>query len=266
MIHGRWLGLAMTALVIAVMAAATEGRQGKDPVKKGDCDPPKKERQPGEPILPDAAFLQLVAADGKVLSEVLAGAKMDKAATRKAQTAALMIAAYGDYSGHADAAKARDNGEAAYQAIKAGDIRSARKAAEGIHPKLTVVKLEPRKPQKPDFRSYMGVFAVERLGGFGVEGQLDDLSEAKGKLNDTQFARAVEIAYKAALVGEVAEQFAPEKDEGTQTRKNWSTFAADFRKASLDLAAAAAAKNESKTRTALESLGKTCVQCHDVFR
>ena len=255
MIRWRWLAFAVTAVVIGAFAAATEGHQAKDGGKKGEA------------ILPDAEFVKLVAADGKLLSDVLAGAKLDKAATRKAQTAALMIAAYGEYSGHADAARARENGDAVYQAIRTGDLRSARKAADGIFPKLVVVKLDPpRKAQKPDFRSYMAVFAVQRLGGLGIESELDDLTDAKGKWTDMQYARASGIAYRAAVIGEVAEQFAPEKDEGTQTRQNWLTFAADFRKASLELASAAAARDSGKTRMALDALGKSCVQCHDVFR
>ena len=50
------------------------------------------------------------------------------------------------------------------------------------------------------------------------------------------------------------------------TKANWLAWAGELRTNAVALHEAAAGKNEAKTRQALETLGKTCTKCHDVFR
>src|SRR5262249_59516523 len=58
-------------------------------------------------FLTDEQFARLVAEDGKVVSESLAKTMLDKKDARKVQTAALMIAAYGEFTKHPDGTMAR---------------------------------------------------------------------------------------------------------------------------------------------------------------
>jgi hypothetical protein len=217
-------------------------------------------------VLPDAEFAKLVAEDAKVLNDALASDKIDKKAARKVQAAALIIAAYSGYTKHPDSKNARENASAAYQFFKDNDLQAAKKAAAALYPKITAPAAQAKGNHKPEFGAYMVVFGSERVGGLGGEKELNDLDEVKGKYTDAQFAKLTDLAYKAAVIGHVADQYPPEKDEDMQTKKNWLAFAGDFRQAALNLASAASSKNEASTRMALEKLTKACTQCHDVFR
>jgi hypothetical protein len=112
----------------------------------------------------------------------------------------------------------------------------------------------------------MYYFSNTRVGGFGVEQELGELLESKDKLSDAQYLRLFDVATRCAVIGQVAERFGPEKDQGKQTRKSWLTFASEMRLACLELARSAAAKNEADARKALDRLDKSCTKCHDVFK
>jgi hypothetical protein len=247
------IGLAVTVAVSCVLAGITDAGGTKG----------------GKVVLSDAEFTRLEAADAKALTEALAKDAIDKKAARRVRAAALMIAAYGANSNHPERMQVIESANLVLQLVNIGDIKLARKAAEALYPNIAKPQVAPAKtdkPFQPDIGNYMTVFAPERGGGFGLESEMDDLPHAKGKFTEAQFARLADIGTKAAIIGQVADQFPPDKDDGKMTRKNWLAFAADLRQAAMGLASSAQAKNEAKTRESLEKLGKNCIQCHDVFR
>src|SRR5262249_22316565 len=135
-----------------------------------------------------------------------------------------------------------------------------------LYPKIQPTPFSALEEPVVDTASYMHVFASPRVGGFGVEQELNDLEDVKGKWSDAQLARLADLGLKIAVIGQVVSKYTPEKDVKDMTKANWLAWTGELRSSALALHDAAAAKNEVNARQALDKMGKTCTKCHDVFR
>jgi hypothetical protein len=228
------------------------------------------------PILPPSEFKRLVNQEAKFVQEALAKGfdAKDKKAPRKIRAAAFLIAAYAQASTNKDnasqMASLRDTALRVVQSVEDDKLDEAKKAAADLsaEPKANASAKTGAVPlQKSlDFDVLMRIFSSERIGGFALENELEELPNIKGWTPE-QLDKLTAFAYKLAVVGEVAHAYVPEKDEGGQkTRKNWNVFSGQLRDTSLALAAAAKAKKEGDITAALNKVAVSCKKCHDVFR
>lgn len=223
--------------------------------------------------LPREEFAKLVADDAQAVRAGLARGARDKSTARRVKAAAFMIAVYAEATrGQADdrgLAALRDAALQVVELVNAGKGKEAAKLVGLLNPDAKAPGGKPGpvawEKQLP-FEDVMRQFSAARLGGFGLEKELEELGE-KDALTAAHLERLARLGYKMALIGRVAEAYADAKSEGgNRTKQNWLTFSEQFRKASLDLARAARAKNQAGARSALERVNKTCTKCHDVFR
>ncbi len=221
----------------------------------------------GNADLPKEELAKLIAQDAQAVRDTLAKkTRLDKRTARKAKAAALMVALYADAGGlpelRANALKVVKlvtDGKGKQAAELAGKLSPAGKASGAADP----VAWEKQLP----FEDVMHQFSGTGLGGFGLEKELGDLREDRGALTAEQLERVMLLGNKLALIARVADAYAAERAEGgMKTKENWLRLSANFRKASLDLARAARAKDQAGTRMALDRLDTTCTKCHDVFR
>jgi hypothetical protein len=240
-------GLLGAALLLGARAGAGGGPAGK-------AAPPKEE------------LAKLVAQDAQAVRDTLAKkTRLDKRTARKAKAAALMVALYADAAGlpelRANALKVLKlvgEGKGKEAAELAGKLSLDAKGGAG-----DPVAWEKQLP----FEDVMHQFSGTGLGGFGLEKELEELREGKDALTAEQLERVTLLGYKLAQIARVADAYADERAEGgMKTKDNWLRLSVNFRKASLDLAQAARAKDQAATRTALDRLDTTCTKCHDVFR
>jgi hypothetical protein len=218
----------------------------------------------GKPLLPRADFDALVKQESKTIEDILAKGMPDKKGTRKVKAAAFMIAAYGHVNGDKGFAAA---GQQLLMFIENGKLKEAADLAKS----LAALKPLPggnvgALAKAMDLGEVMHQFSSERVGGFGIEKELGDLAEAKS-LTPEQLQKVALLAYKLAAISQAALEYKEERNEGgMKTTANWVTQAEQFRKAALDLAAAARSRNAEATIGALEKLNTSCVKCHDIFR
>jgi hypothetical protein len=228
------------------------------------------------PILPPNELKRLVSQEAKVVQETLAKGfdPKDKKGPRKVRAAAFMIAAYAqsgmNKENAAHMASLRDAALNVVKAVEDGKVDEAKKLAAELAPESKAkagAKTGPVPLAKSlEFDVLMRIFSSERIGGFGLENELDELPNTKGWTPE-QLDKLTGFAYKLAVVGEVAHGYVPEKDEGGQkTRKNWNAYSSQLRDSSLALAAAAKAKKEGDISASLNKVASSCKKCHDVFR
>jgi len=93
------------------------------------------------------------------------------------------------------------------------------------------------------------------------------------RLSSAKFAergKAEEItstAHRMAALSVAITAHAPEKDlPKDKTKKDWLAATEGVRKATLELAAAAKAKNQSGVKAAIGRMDNACTKCHDDFR
>lgn len=227
---------------------------------------------PSEALPPDA-FARLVTQDAKFIQDTVAKDKFDKKTGRKVKATAIMIAHYaqsGMGKGNAaELASLRDHALAVIKLIDEDKIAEARKHAAELSAKP---KAEPgvktdRTSLQPhlELEFIMRMFSSERLGGFAMEKELEDLVEVKGSLPADRQQKTIDLAYKWAMIATLAQAHPPEKDEPKgKTKKNWASFAESLRTTSLALAEAA--KMNKEVGAAANVVSMSCTKCHDVFR
>ena len=74
------------------------------------------------------------------------------------------------------------------------------------------------------------------------------------------------MAYRTAAIADVVAKKAPEKDMGDKKVKDWTTWSANMKTASVDLAGALKAQDPAKVKAASSKVYQNCTQCHGVFR
>lgn len=203
----------------------------------------------------------------KYLQTELNKAKVLKKAERKIRMSAVLLAAAAKATGKdgegiaADAlkiAKIMDGGAGHEEAKKLIADIAAGKGSPGKLPAYNEVL---------EFEFLMRVFSSEKVGGFGLEKELEDLVEAKGDLSAADAQKAANLAAKIALIGDISQHyFPPEKESGAKTKKAWNAFSQDMTKAANALGTAAAAKKGAEVGKLADTVSMTCVACHDVFR
>src|SRR5262245_30434927 len=253
-------GLAVFGLSLGLLLGVADGRAGG---------------KNGKPPLPKEAFEKLVAHDAKLIQEMLAKGALDKKSARKVKSAAYMIAVYAQAQlAGADAAAMAALRDNALKVLKLADENKAQEAAALARELSPNPKASPEGKAGPvplekqlEFENVMRQFSSERIGGFGLEKELEDLTEGKDAFTASQQERLALLGYKLAMIGHAADAYADEQNQGgKKTKQNWLTLTEQFRQSAVGLAEAAKSKNEGNIRMALEKLNASCTKCHDSFR
>jgi hypothetical protein len=220
--------------------------------------------------LPEPVFAKLVESDAAFLNKALAKGKLTDKVERKVKAVALMIAAYAQANiAQANAATLRDTALDLIKAVENKKMAEAKSLAAKLS---TKIKPEPgRKPaavplhSNLKFEYLMRQFSGEVIGGFGLERDLESLVEQKGALEAAQKDKALALAYKIAVISQLAQAYEPpETDHMKKTKKNWLAFGGNARKAALDLANAV--NSGQNVGPAADAVSMTCTKCHDVFK
>jgi len=180
---------------------------------------------------------------------------------------ALALAALVGPRGAADDAKTMPK-EVTDGVLKIADLLAKNKDAD--------VSKEAAELKKVDLKFPMRLFKLRKNSGLGVgkagdvpekmdgiERQLEEVGDGGG-IKD--FAALQEMGYRTAAIAAVSEAKAPAKAAGKKNPKDWVAWSAEMRKAGLELAEAAKAKNAAGVQKAAATATKTCTKCHDVFR
>jgi hypothetical protein len=241
----RWLALVAVTLSSWLVARALAADPIPEPVL-------------GKLLEHDAAFLKKALAKGKLTD------KME----RKVKAVALMIAAYAQSKGgKADAAETalRDRALALIKAVEDKKMPEAKALAA----KLSLsVKPEPggRMAVVPlhthlKFEYLMRLYSGEVIGGFGMERDMEDLVAQKGNLTGEQKDKALALAYKIAIISQLAQTYPP--PDNTK-KKEWLTFGKNTHNAAMELASAV--KTGQNIGPVADKLSLSCTKCHDVFK
>ncbi len=227
----------------------------------------------GGSSVPPAELTRLIEQDAKFLQDTLAKSKLDKKTGRKIKGTALMVAAYAQVGMSKDNAPAmatlRDTALKLIKAADADDLSEAKKLAAALSasPKADAAA----NPAPVAFNAHLELelvmrqFSSERIGGFGMEGELETLVEMKGAAAGAQKDKVLALANKITVIADVARFYPPEKDEPKgKTKANWLGFTDSLRTQAQALADAA--RTGKDIGTAADNLSKACTKCHDVFR
>lgn len=161
------------------------------------------------------------------------------------------------------------------------DVRAiVLKIADLIEKKDDAGASKEAKALKDKLDEAMALFALRTKKGLGVgpkagaitpdgiEAKLINIAKkpmAKAQLEKEADA-LMKAAYASAALAEAALVNTPEKDMGMKKKKDWTEWSKEMRQASIDLAAAAKARNPDAVKTAAAKLNSSCNNCHGVFR
>lgn len=147
--------------------------------------------------------------------------------------------------------------------VKKGDMAGAKKLADAYAKKHT------------DLDEMMHAFKPAKKGGIGVEPTGDGIEQVLIKIgrdaptaaNVAKGAAGYEQAgYDLAALALITEAFAPAKDSGKKTRKDWVEWSKQMGEQGLKLAAAGKAKSAADLKTAASKANGTCNNCHSIWR
>jgi hypothetical protein len=252
MIHRHWIAFGVCILGLGVGYWALAGA------------PPD--------TLPSDVFTRLVSEDVKYIRTTLTKSKLDKKTGRKVKAAALMIAQYAqanmNNSNAKEMASLRDKAIEVIKAVDDDKIDEARKLASALSPKPMVdpaAKVE-KIPLHPhlDFEFLMRQFSGERIGGFALEAQLEELVDVKGALEGEKQQKALDLAYKITMLGNLAHSYPKEDEPKGKTKKAWEMLSTQMRAQAVALADTIRMGKE--VGVAANALTVNCTKCHDVFR
>src|SRR5262245_38284968 len=217
-------------------------------------------------------LVRLINQDAKAIQQALIKGRLDQRNARKVKGTALLIAHYAQTARNKDNAQEmatlRDLALKVLNAVEKEKIAEAKALAAGLS-----AKPKPDPGAKADVISLntllrleyvMRVFSSLKLGGYGLEMELDKLVDVKGPLAGEQQAKAIDLANKMVLIGLLADSYAPERDEGKKTRKDWLAFAGQLRQSSLALAEAV--RTGKDIGIAANVVSVSCTKCHDIFK
>jgi hypothetical protein len=195
----------------------------------------------------------------------------DEANVRKAQTAAVMIAAYAQTNlkgpDAQQRATVRDAALKLAEAIRKEKFADARKQADAL-PKLKAnpaAKTEPVKliDAHVRFPDLMNQFDFPPKGGWGIDRELYAHRlgmKSKVPVRDLT-EKMMMMGYQVAVTGDLAHTKAP-----AMNQKEWSTFTTDLRAGGVELAEAVKKKDGEAAMFAIAKVTTTCSNCHKVFR
>ena len=219
--------------------------------------------------LPEPVFGKLVDGDAAFLKKALAKGKLTDKVERKVKAVALMIAAYAQSNiAQGNAATLRDTALDLIKAVEGKKMAEAKTLAGKLSAKIkpepgrkaTVIALHPHLK----FEYLMRQFSGEVIGGFALERELESLVEQKGPLDAGQKDKALALAYKIAVISQLAETYpAP----GGAKTKEWRQFGKDSHKAALALANAIRGGQDVGGGGGIaDKLSMSYTKCHDVFK
>jgi hypothetical protein len=231
----------------------------------------------GKVGLAQADFARLVAHEARSIQDALSKGTLDKKSVRKVRAAAFMVAVYAQASmgtpGTDSKALAtlRDHALKLSRTVEDGNFKEAAALAMALTPtpkadagaKTDLVPLD----KQLEFENVMRMFSSERVGGYGLEKFLEEMTEHKDAFTAEHHEKLTVLGFKMAMIAHAANAYADEKNEGgKKTKQNWLTLSEQFRVASLGLGEAAKSKSAPAIRSALEKVNGTCIKCHDIFR
>src|SRR5262249_33424061 len=160
-----------------------------------------RSQEDGKAPLPEAERNQLIAHDIKIVQDVLAKGTLDTKSSRKLQATALMLAAYAQ--GALDTAKAkematlRDTALKLLQAAEGKNAAEAKKQAETLKldmPADPAAQTTPVPlPKLLPLELLMRQFSSERVGGFAIEKELEEVADGKDALTPEQIAKLLPL-------------------------------------------------------------------------
>jgi hypothetical protein len=146
-------------------------------------------------------------------------------------------------------------------AIKSGNKDGAKKMAAAYAKKAETVE-EPMDLFKLKKKEGIG-FGTGPETTDGIEKRVRDSAMEAPKDYAKNAALYEKMAYRAAAIGMVAEEFAPKGDKGMKTRKAWLNAVGDMQAGAAELAKA---KSAAAVKTAATKMNNACSACHSVFR
>src|SRR5262249_55420800 len=157
----------------------------------------------------------------------------------RAKAAAFMIAVYAQANTAGDAKKMatlRDTALKVLKAVDEGNVKEASALAANLTPtpkEDPAAKTEPVMLAKQfEFEQLMNQFSSERIGGFGIEKELESLLESKDALTPPQMEKLTSLGYKLSMVAHIVHAYKDDKNEGgMKTIKNWVNLSDQFHKA-----------------------------------
>lgn len=247
-----WIGAAIVAIGTACTEAASE--------------------QPGpwKAVLTDSELASLVAADARIINDVLAKGAPDKKAVAKIRAAALMTAVYAQGAGEAQNGL-RDIALKVGKAARDGKFDDVKKLAADMKPgaaspgaKAGAIALQ----ELFELEELMQQFKPERGGGIELEKALQTAAKKRAALTPNEIKAVVPVLLRIAAIAQPCEAFAPAKDEGKKTRADWNKWSREMGTFALDAAklAKAAKPDDKALKAALMKVDKNCTDCHNVFR
>src|SRR5262249_17697969 len=167
----------------------------------------------------------------------------------------------------------RDTALNIIKAVEGDNVKEAAALAAKLSPKPKAdpgAKLE-RVPLNKHliFEGVMHQFSSKRIGGYGIEGMLDEMVESKDPFKKEEIEALVPIGYRLLMIGTLSDAYADSVVKAGDKKKTaaaWKVQTEQFRKTTVGLIEAAKSKNAANTREALEKVTKACTSCHKIFR
>jgi mono/diheme cytochrome c family protein len=227
-------------------------------------------------VLPAADVPKLIEAEAKIISSTLAAGIGEKKMGTKVKVSALMVAQYAQNGMVAEPGKAAQYAglrDRAVQLSKAAETGNADEA-KALAKTLTLTGGPATKPDALDVAKLMDLdelmqqFKPERGGGKELEKKLQFLAKRRAALTPAEVADAASVGLQSAVIGQLAERYAPDADLGSKKKADWVKWSQDMAALSLDVAkvASAAKPDEKAVKAALKKLDDNCAKCHSVFK
>jgi len=227
-------------------------------------------------LLPAADVAKLIESETKVINSTLAAGIGEKKMGTKVKVSALMLAQYAQNGMVAEPGKAgqyaglRDRAVQLAKAAEAGNADEAKALAKT----LTLAGGPAAKPDAVDLAKLMDLdelmqqFKPERGGGKELEKKLQFLAKRRAPLTAAEVADAASLGLQSAVIGQLAEHYAPAADMGAKKKADWVAWSQDMAKLSLEAArlASATKPDEKAVKAALKKMDDNCAKCHSVFK
>lgn len=216
----------------------------------------------------DELFSRLLQQESKFLQ-----AAVEKENWKMVRGSAALLACYAQTRIEAKApnrenpAAVRDHALKLTQKIDAAEARKLAKALpDKIKDKAKPDKTPPELEKYRDWEFLHRLFASEKVGGPGIERDLENMNRPDAALKKDVRAKLAVQAYRAAVLGEATEMHFRDAAAKTKLGKGLVDWAAHSRQTALDVAGHAAAGDERDLRQSLAGLNESCNVCHNSFR
>src|SRR5262245_19738149 len=183
-----------------------------------------------KPVLSDAEFAAMVAADAKIIGDTLAKGAPDKKGIAKIRAAALMIATYAQGSGDSQVGL-RDIALRIGKSATEEKLDDVKKLVAELKPgaasggaKTGIVPLHDQF----ELAELMQQFKPERGGGIDLEKNLQTFVNKRGAFTPAEIKNLIPLLLRTAVIAQPCEAFAPAKDEGAKTREQWNKWSQEM--------------------------------------